>query len=86
MTCKVCNKILPTGMAELRAHYNAEHGGYPTKKKSKGATDSDSVIDRITEGRNMIKRALNDAEQERDQMQRKLLEFDDLISKYKKLL
>ena len=74
------------GRSVLLEHYKTAHPDYQSaymKKKNAPAPVPGDTLSKIIEGEKLIKDALRDIDTERNILQNKLKELDDLAAKYK---
>ena len=81
--CRLCSEI-KIGRAALKKHYknyHPEHKSLYVRKAGKG-----TAMDIILNTANQIKNSIKDLEVERNVLSQKLLQLDETIAKYKKLI
>jgi len=89
-TCSYCKKlgINPPFTSEhpydIQKHRKQAHPDVP--KKGAKPTVLDDPFAKFRQGEELIKEALREVDAERNKMQQRLLELDDLAAKYRKVL
>lgn len=96
LRCKKCNNgILYPSKSDLCKHQKAEHGttfGFTAHQKAAHVVspkvdlkESTSSFDNIKQYEKMIHNELLKLDEERDKLQERILEIDNIIAKYKKI-
>ena len=89
LTCNICQQQFASSYA-LQKHRKTAHPDKIRKYKPKATEASTpkpvSALDRIFAAKAELSQGLKDLEFERDQLSQRILELDDTIAKYKKLL
>lgn len=79
--CSICNEQFERPY-DVTKHRKEAHGIERSKPKS----SNKSAIDMILDAQQQIKQALSKIDEERAQIQQRLLDLDTMAAKYKKLI
>jgi hypothetical protein len=87
--CKECARqgttTIINGRGNMRAHYASVHPSFISRAKEKKIASEQTSFMKLQEHAKQFRSLIEQLEQERDEIQRKLLAYDDMIAKYKKI-